>query len=94
VEEHALRTTKSTNLLQRLHNADFVVDGHNRNQGRVRPDGGSESTHLNLSAMSSRRQRRSYNAVLLNGKVRHVKTLLLQGTARIQNTLVLLNIEK
>lgn len=63
-------------LLERLHDADLVVDRHDGHEGGLRRHGLGQHVEVD-------------QPVLLHGQVGHLEPLLLQEAARVQHALVL-----
>lgn len=76
-EDASVLATDGANLLERLDDANLVVDGHDRNEGRIGSDRGLELLKRN-------------ETVLLDGKVGDVEAVLAEVSARVEDTFVLL----
>lgn len=76
VEENFLAAAQLANLVHRLHNADLVVDCHDGNERRLRPDGLLQVFHAD-------------EAIGLDWQVGDIETFILQVAARVEHALML-----
>eukprot|EP00191_Tetraselmis_sp_GSL018_P001362 CAMPEP_0177596546 /NCGR_PEP_ID=MMETSP0419_2-20121207/11152_1 /TAXON_ID=582737 /ORGANISM="Tetraselmis sp., Strain GSL018" /LENGTH=381 /DNA_ID=CAMNT_0019088489 /DNA_START=305 /DNA_END=1451 /DNA_ORIENTATION=- len=75
VEEDLLGAAEVADLLERLYDADLVVDGHDGDKGRVGPDGLLELLDVDAT-------------VRLDGQVGDLPAALLEVAARVEDALV------
>lgn len=78
VEKDLVLAANLSNFLNGLNDTNFIVDGHDGNNGSIRADSFFELLDVDQS-------------VGLNWEVSDVETFLLQYSARFQNTLVFLS---
>jgi len=95
VEEHAVLPAELADLCQWLDDADLVVDGHDRDEGGCWLDGGLECLQNRISVRPSIQSNKGTYiqvdlSVLLHRQVGDFKALRLEGTARVEDALVLL----
>ena len=76
MEEHAPFAAQRADLGKRLKNADFVVGGHDRHQGRLLGDGFGQFTEID-------------EAVLAHAQIRNAEPVPFQPTRRFEYAFVL-----